>query len=121
MKQSLQDPEDKTKTDNVLAEVALKYFMGRTGNLLPYDEFSQVRPDVSREEYNQYQAFKYDKNADLNPFDDGQVTLPGRILKATTDGIHGAELQCLGRSIPLNYSWNSRLLSALAGGVAGVQ
>ena len=31
-----------------LGEVALKYFMGRTGNLLPYDEFVKVRPDVSK-------------------------------------------------------------------------
>ena len=41
--------------------------MGRTGNLLPYDEFSKVRPDVSKDEYGRYQAFKYDKNTDLNP------------------------------------------------------
>ena len=114
------DPEDKTKTRNVLEEVALKYFMGRTGNLLPYDEFSQVRPDVSREEYNQYQAFKYGKDTDLNPFDDGQVTLPGRIAKATTDGIHGPELQFLGRSIPLTTA-GIPFATALAGGVLGVQ
>ena len=114
------DPEDKTQTRNVLEEVALKYFMGRTGNLLPYDEFSQVRPDVSREEYNQYQAFKYGKDTDLNPFDDGQVTLPGRIAKATTDGIHGPELQFLGRSIPLTTA-GIPFATALAGGVLGVQ
>ena len=91
------DPEDKTKTRNMLEEVALKYFMGRTGNLLPYDEFVKARPDVSPEEYRRYQAFKYGKETDLNPFDDGQITLPGRIAKVTTDGIHGPEVQFLGR------------------------
>lgn len=114
------DSEDKTKTRNVLEEVALKYFMGRTGNLLPYEEFSQARPDVSREEYNKYQAFKYGKDTDLNPFDDGQVTLPGRIAKATTDGIHGPEVQFLGRSLPLTTA-GIPFATALAGGVLGVQ
>ena len=112
--------EDPTKTDNVIAEMAMKYIVGRTGNLLPYDEFSKVRPDVSKEEYKKYQAFKYDKNADLNPFDDGQVTLPGGILKATTDGIHGAELQMFGRSMPLTTA-GIPVLSAMAGTVAGVR
>ena len=68
-KAAIPSDEDPSKTDNVLGEVALKYFMGKTGNLLPYDEFSQVRPDVSREEYNKYQAWKYDKNEDWNPLD----------------------------------------------------
>jgi len=114
------DPEDKTKTRNVIEEVALKYFMGRTGNLLPYEEFSQVRPDVSREEYNKYQGFKYSKDTDLNPFDDGEITLPGRIAKATTDGIHGPEVQFLGRSLPLTTA-GIPFATALAGGVVGVR
>ena len=49
-------PEDPTKTNNVIAEVAQKYILGKTGGLLPYSEFSKVRPDVSRAEYNMYQA-----------------------------------------------------------------
>jgi hypothetical protein len=95
------DQDDKQKTSNAVAEVALKYFTGRTGNLLPYDEFKQDRPDVSRGEYNAYKAFKYSKDTDLNPFDDGQVTLPGRLVKATSEGIHGPEIQVLGKSLPL--------------------
>ena len=68
-KAAVPSDEDPTKTDNVALEVGLKYLMGKTGNLLPYSEFSKVRPDVSREEYNQYQAFKYDKDEDWNPTD----------------------------------------------------
>ena len=93
--------DDPQTTANAVAEVGLKYFTGRTGNLLPYDEFKQDRPDVSRGEYNAYKAFKYSKDTDLNPFDDGQVTLPGRLIKATADGIHGPEVQVLGKSLPL--------------------
>ena len=96
------DEEDPTKTDNVLAEVASKYILGRTGNLLPWSEFQKVRPDVSKDEYMRYKAFKHDNNMDLNVFDDGEVVLPTGVLKWTEDGIHGSELQFLGRSMPLN-------------------
>ena len=48
-----------------------------------------------------YKAFKFDNEADLNPFDDGTVVLPTGILKATTEGIHGPEVQFLGRSLPV--------------------
>ena len=93
--------------------------MGRTGNLLPYDEFSKVRPDVSREEYNKYQAFKYDKSEDYNPTD-GDFSLLAGALRGTTEGIHGPELQMLGRSLPLTTA-GVPYLAALAGGVAGAK
>ena len=96
------DPEDPTKTNNVINEVAQKYIMGKTGNLLPYDEFVKVRPDVSPEEYGQYKGYKYDNDMDLNPFDDGDVVLlPAGALKASVDGIHGPEVSILGRALPL--------------------
>ena len=47
----LPSEEDPSKTNNVLGEVAAKYILGRTGNLLPWDEFKKVRPDVSKDEY----------------------------------------------------------------------
>ena len=49
-----------------------------------------------------YKAFKHDKDVDLNPFDDGKVSLPAGVARYTNDGIHGPEIQFLGRSIPLN-------------------
>ena len=73
--------DDSSKTANAVMEIAAKYILGRTGNLLPYDEFSEKRPDVSRGDYNRYKAFKYDKDTDLNIFDDGQITLPTGVLK----------------------------------------
>ena len=92
--------EDKSKTDNVIQEVAAKYIMGRTGNMLPYDEFKKVRPDVSPAEYKAYKAFKYDKEADFD-LSDGDLTLPTGALKYTSEGIHGPEIQMLGRSLPV--------------------
>ena len=35
-KAALPSDEDPSKTSNVIGEVAAKYFLGRTGNLLPY-------------------------------------------------------------------------------------
>lgn len=111
--------EDPTRTNNIVAEVASKYILGRTGGLLDYDEFKKVRPDVSKGEYKAYKAFKYDNNTDLNPFD-GDVVLPSGVLKATTDGIHGAEVQFLGRSLPVNTGIVP-FASAVAGGMLGVR
>ena len=98
---AIPDPEDKNKTSNVLAEVGSKYILGRSGNLLPWSEFKEARPDVSKDEYMRYKAFKFDNKGDANIFDDGQVTLPSGVLKYNNDGIHGAEVQFLGRSLPL--------------------
>jgi hypothetical protein len=110
--------EDKSKTDNVIGEVAAKYIMGRTGNLLPYEEFSKVRPDVSRAEYNAYKAFKYDKKGDMD-ISDGDIGLPTGALKFTTDGIHGPELMMLGRGLPVTTGVIPYATS-VAGTAAGV-
>ena len=113
------DPEDPTKSANIPLEVGLKYVMGRTGQLLPYSEFSKVRPDVSREEYNKYQAFKYDKSEDYNPLD-GDLSFGGGAIRATSEGIHGPEVQFLGRSLPVTTGIIP-YTTALAGGVVGAR
>jgi hypothetical protein len=112
--------DDLTKTANPLLEVGAKYVLGRTGNLLPWDEFKKVRPDVSKSEYMQYKAFKYNKNVDLNPFDDGQANLPLGIAKFNADGIHGSEVQFLGRSLPVATTIMPTA-SAIAGTALGVR
>jgi len=115
----LPSQDDLTKTDNVIGEVAAKYILGRTGNLLPYEEFSKYRPDVDIGEYNRYKAFKYDKDLDYDPRDGNLNLLPGGVLKATADGIHGPEVQFLGRSLPVTTTMVP-YLGALAGGYLGV-
>jgi len=93
--------EDPSKSDNLIAEVGAKYLLGQSGGLLPYDEFVKVRPDVSPEEYKAYKAFKGRRGEDYNPFDDGEVSILRGALKTTDEGIHGPELQFMGKSLPL--------------------
>ena len=118
-KAAIPSEDDPTKTANVVGEVGLKYFMGRTGQLLPYDEFVKVRPDVSPEEYGKYKAFKYDKKEDWNPLD-GDTTMLAGALKTTTEGIHGPEVQFLGKSLPVTTGIVP-YIGALAGGALGVR
>ena len=51
---------------------------------------------------------------------DGDLTLPGGVLKTTDEGIHGPELQFLGRSLPLTTGVIP-FVSSVAGGAAGVR
>ena len=119
-KAAVPSAEDPSKTDNVLAEIALKYFMGRTGNLLPYEEFKKVRPDVSPSEFGKYKAFKYDKKEDWNPVDDGKSSMLAGALKYTNEGIHGPEVQFLGRSLPVTTGVVP-FVTSLAGSAMGVR
>ena len=43
----LPQEDDKSKSSNVIGEIGAKYILGRTGNLMPYSEFKEHRPDVS--------------------------------------------------------------------------
>lgn len=118
-KAALPSEDDPTKSSNVVGEIGLKYLMGRTGQLLPYEEFKKVRPDVSRDEYKRYQAFKYDKREDYNPTD-GDLTIGAGALKFTDEGIHGPEVQFLGRGLPVTTGIVP-YTAALAGGLVGAK
>ena len=109
--------DDPQRTSNVVGEVAAKYILGRTGKLLNWDDFKEVRPDVSKGEYNAYKAFKYDKSGDFD-LSDGDFTVPTGVLKGTMEGIHGPELQFLGRSLPLTTALMP-IAAAVGGTVAG--
>ena len=77
---------DPTQTSNALAELGSRYFLGRSGSLLPYEEFRKERPDVSRSEYNAYKNYLFSGKSPI---------------KATVDGIQGPEVTFMGKSIPL--------------------
>lgn len=111
------DPNDPSKSTNPILEIGAKYILGRTGNLQNWNDFKEARPDVSKDEYNRYKAYKYDKGFDLN-ITDGDFNLGG-VLKGTTDGIHGPEVQFLGRTMPL-LTTVVPTLGALAGTAYGV-
>ncbi len=83
-----------------LSEMANRYFLGRAGRLLPYDEFVKERPDVSKGEYNAYKAYLFG-----NPSP----------IKATMEGIHGPEVTFMGKSIPVATG----ILPAIAAVVGG--
>ena len=106
--------DDPTVSANVIGEVAAKYFLGRQGDLLPWDEFKKVRPDVSRDEYMKYKAYRWDKNTDLNPFDDGKVIAPLGLLKYNNEGINGPEVQFLGKDMALDTAIMPTALAAVA-------
>ena len=113
------DPDDPTKTNNVVSEIAQKYVLGKTGGLLPYNEFKKVRPDVSKAEYASYQADKFDNSEDLNILD-GDFSLLGGALKGNTDGILGPEVSMLGRSLPVTTGVIP-FLGALGGNLIGAR
>ena len=62
----------------------------------------KVRPDVSGDEFGRYKAFKFDKTFDLISLlmMEKQDYLAGAV-KYTNEGIHGPEVQFLGRSLPV--------------------
>ncbi|WP_186537645.1 hypothetical protein [Synechococcus sp. BIOS-E4-1] len=93
--------DDPFSTDNVVAEVAARYLTGREGRLLEAEDFLLERPDVSYGEYQKYKGYLRDRDVDLNPFDDGRINLGG-ILKTNPDGIRGAEVSFMGKTLPVN-------------------
>jgi hypothetical protein len=87
---------DRTKSENPVLEGLSRFFLGRTGNLLPYEDFVKERPDVSRGEYERYKQYLFESDAPL---------------KATLEGINGPEVTFMGKSIPVATG----LLPAVAG------
>ncbi len=82
----LPSEDDPTQTSNPAGELASRYFLGRSGSLLPYDEFRKERPDVSRQEYNAYKNYLFTGKSPI---------------KATMEGPQGPEVTFMGKSIPL--------------------
>ena len=110
--------EDPRKTADPTGEFLSRYFLGRTGRLLPYSEFVKERPDVSPDEYGRYKAYQFDKRIDLNPLD-GNFNILGA-LRGTTDGIHGPELNFMGKTMPA-LTAILPTAAAVLGGRRGIQ
>ena len=92
--------DDPFSTDNVNAEIVAKYTTGREGHLLKAKDFLIERPDVTYGEYQKYKGYLRDRDVDLNPFDDGKINLGG-ILKTNPEGIRGAEVSFMGKTLPV--------------------
>lgn len=93
---------DPTVSADPLGEAASRFFLGRSGSLLPYDEFVKERPDVSRGEYEAYKAYLFGN------------ALP---IKGTLDGINGPEVNFLGKSIPIATGVLPAVAAALGAGM----
>lgn len=100
----LPSEEDRRETDDPVTERILRT-IGRTGSLLPFEQFSQERPDVSRSEYESYKAFLHGNKSPV---------------KFTDDGIHGAEVNFLGKSIPV-LTGLAPVVGGILAGRAGVR
>jgi hypothetical protein len=106
------DSEDKRKSASPVEETIGRYFLSRDGKLLPKREFLRERPDVSPEQFTDYNSYSFDKKTDLNPLD-GKINIGG-IAKANLNGIHGPEVQFLGQTLSLNEA-----IVPIAGALAG--
>lgn len=94
------DQQDPRVSANAVFEVGTRYLLSRDGKLLPKDDFLLERPDVSGKEFGQYNAYSFDKELDVNPFDDGRMNLG--VAKYNNNGIHGREVQFLGQTLSEN-------------------
>ena len=81
---NIEGGERRESTDPVMERILRA--IGRKGRLLPYEEFTKDRPDVSPSQYGQYKAYLHGNKSPV---------------KATMEGIHGPEVNILGRSLPL--------------------
>jgi hypothetical protein len=95
------------ETQSVPMELALRYITGRTGRLLPFEEFSAERPDVSKEDYDAAKMHQWNK---------GLLGLG--LLKGTARNIEGEpEFTMMGFRVPMSAA--AAALGGLGGAVAG--
>jgi hypothetical protein len=95
--------EDARKTNNPIGELLFERAMlGRTGRLLPWQEFNQERPDVPYEKYSRYQDY---------------IRGPSflGLTKGTMDGIDGPEARIVGYRVQ-----PEAVLAAAAAGAATI-
>ena len=110
------DELDPRQTANAVMEVGSRYLLGREGRLMEADDFLLERPDVTYGEYQAYRNYLRDRELDFNLLDDGKMNFG--VGKVNLDGIRGAEVQFLGKSLGLNDTIIPTV-SAAAGSVLG--
>lgn len=91
------------ESSNPLLELGARYIFGRTGRVLPWEQFTAERPDVSQADYKDYAAYQFDK---------GPLGLG--LVRGTTRNLDGEpEMTMLGFRVPLSAA------TSAAGTVAG--
>ena len=98
---------DTTTSSNPILELGARYLFGRTGRVLPWEEFHAERPDVSFDDYNRYAAYQFDK---------GPLGLG--LVKGTSRNLDGEpEAAMMGFRVPLSAA--AAGAGAMAGGYLG--
>jgi hypothetical protein len=98
---------DSRVSANPALEGLYRYLFGRTGRLLPWEQFSAERPDVSPQDFQAYQAYQFDKG----PLGIG-------LFKGTDRNIDGEpEVSMMGFRVPLSAA--AATSGSLIGAVAG--
>lgn len=98
---------DPTQSSNPLLELGARYLFGRTGRVLPWEQFTQERPDVSYDDYQSYAAYQFDKG----PLGIG-------LIRGTTRNLDGEpEAAMMGFRVPLSAA--TAAAGAMGGGYLG--
>jgi hypothetical protein len=100
-----EDPTGR-KTRSVALEAALRYGLGQRGQLLPYSEFKQERPDVAPSTYSQYRRYENlkpeaGKNIIIDPEAQSFSALGG-VVRGTARGLNDPEIRLKG--VPITAS-----------------
>ena len=98
---------DYRETSSVAGELLSRYIVGRTGRLLPWEEFTVERPDVPREDYDAARRLQFDKG----PLGIG-------LIKGTSRNINGEpEVTMMGFRVPMGAA--AAAVGAMGGAIAG--
>ena len=100
---SVDEDDPRQSTNPVVDMVFNRGMLGRTGQLLPWEQFTQERPDVSYDQYDAYKQYLRD---------------PGLLglAKGTTEGVDGPEARIMGyRVTPLGAAAALGTLGTIAG------
>lgn len=100
---------DPTQSENPALELAARYVFGRTGRLLPWEQFHAERPDIPYSDYAAAAAHQFDKGL-----------LGIGLLRGTTRNLEGEpEATMMGFRVPFSAATGAAGL--LAGGVLGAK
>jgi len=99
------DPTGRTP-QSIPLEIALRYGLGQTSQILPYQEFKKERPDVAPSTYTQYRRYEHSKPEPgkligIDP--EGQsFTTIGGLVRGSAKGLNDPEIRLKGMPVTLS-------------------
>ena len=99
------DPSGK-KPQSLLLEAGLRYGLGQSSTILPYQDFKKERPDVAPSTYSEYRKYEYSKPEpgkliSIDP-EGGTFTTVGGIVRGTKKGLNDPEIRIKGFPVTLS-------------------